>query len=212
MGQNNDKGLLDGSKPIWGLLSTFGSMVIVNICTIICCLPVITAGASITASSYVLDKTAIGEEPGNTLSAFFSAFRDNFKQSTIAWLIMVAAAVILTGDLYFGLVYPASYASFFRVFGTAGIICWVGLASWLFPMIARYDNDLKTQFANAGRMAITQLPRTMTMILIQLLPVALCMIYVRAFIIVVSLLFTIVVAGIGFLCALLRKRVFMKYS
>ena len=41
------------------------------------------------------------KEEGYATKNFFKSFKENFKQSTIIWLIYVAVGAILTADLYF---------------------------------------------------------------------------------------------------------------
>ena len=68
--------------------------VYLNILWFICCIPIVTAGASTTALFYVTLKMVRNEE-GNITKAFFSSFKSNFKQSTIIWLILLALGIML---------------------------------------------------------------------------------------------------------------------
>ena len=77
---------LDG--PIMRVLSKISDLLILNIITIICCIPIITAGAAFTAMHYCCLKLVRGKETSMTQD-FFHSFKDNFKQSTIIWLIFL---------------------------------------------------------------------------------------------------------------------------
>ena len=66
---------------------------------LVCSLPIITIGASTTALIYSCMK--LHKEEGYATKNFFISFKENFKQSTIIWLIYVAVGAILTADLYF---------------------------------------------------------------------------------------------------------------
>ncbi|MBR5355791.1 MAG: YesL family protein [Lachnospiraceae bacterium] len=70
-----------------------------NILWLVCSLPIITIGASTTALIYSCMK--LHKEEGYATKNFFISFKENFKQSTIIWLIYVAVGAILTADLYF---------------------------------------------------------------------------------------------------------------
>lgn len=70
-----------------------------NILWLVCSLPIITIGASTTALIYSCMK--LHKEEGYATKNFFKSFKENFKQSTIIWLIYVAVGAILTADLYF---------------------------------------------------------------------------------------------------------------
>ena len=67
-----------------------------NVVFVICCLPVVTIGASLTALHYVTLKMARNEE-SYIIRSFFKSFKQNFKQSTIINLIML----LIAGVLYF---------------------------------------------------------------------------------------------------------------
>lgn len=49
----------------------------------------------------------------------------------------------------------------------------VGTAGYLFPLIARYTNSLRRTIRNAAILAAAQLPRTLCMALLNILPAAL---------------------------------------
>ena len=54
---------------------------ILNIICLICCIPIVTAGASITAMYYVTLKMVRNEE-AYIVRSFFKSFKENFKQAT----------------------------------------------------------------------------------------------------------------------------------
>ena len=65
-----------------------------NVLWFLCCLPIVTAGASTTALFYVTLKLAKDEEGAITRS-FFRAFRRNFRKATLIWLILLAGGAVL---------------------------------------------------------------------------------------------------------------------
>ena len=70
-----------------------------NLIWFICCIPVVTIGASTTALYYASLKIARGEDHA-LARMFFRSFRENFRQSTVLWLILLAAGLFLAGDGY----------------------------------------------------------------------------------------------------------------
>ncbi len=56
-------------------------LILLNIIFLICCLPVVTIGASVTAMYYVTLKMVRNEESYISRS-FFQSFRQNFRQAT----------------------------------------------------------------------------------------------------------------------------------
>ena len=69
-------------------------LILLNILCILCCIPIVTAGASITALYYVTLKMARDEE-SYIIRSFFRSFKQNFKQSTLIWILMLAAGVLI---------------------------------------------------------------------------------------------------------------------
>lgn len=70
-----------------------------NLLWFVCSLPVVTMGAATTALYYVTLKIAENEE-GDITQQFFHAFRSNFKQATVLWLILLAIGIVLGVDVY----------------------------------------------------------------------------------------------------------------
>mgnify|MGYP000763200386 FL=1 len=78
-------------------LNKMADLIWLNILTLICCIPVITIGASLTALNYVTLKL-VRDEEGYVTKAFFKSFKQNFKQATIIWLILLLVIALLLGD------------------------------------------------------------------------------------------------------------------
>lgn len=71
-----------------------------NFLWLICSLPIVTIGASTTALYYVSFKI-VKEEDRSLTRMFFRAFRENFRQATVLWLIFLAAGTLLAADGFF---------------------------------------------------------------------------------------------------------------
>ena len=74
-------------------LSKLGDMICLNVMWLVCCIPVVTIGASTTALYTVMLKLVKNEE-GYVFRGFLKAFKTNFKQSTIIWLIVLALGIV----------------------------------------------------------------------------------------------------------------------
>ena len=73
-------------------------LILLNILCILCCIPIVTAGASITALYYVTLKMARDEE-SYIIRSFFRSFKQNFKQATIINVILLLTGAVLFIDL-----------------------------------------------------------------------------------------------------------------
>lgn len=110
----------------------------------------ITVGASTTALFYVTLKIAKNEE-GNITKAFFHSFRQNFRQGTLIWLILLALRIILGVDGY--VLYHMRFENLFWTLCTA-VFCVAAIAyaivlMYIFPLLARFDNTTSAMFKNA---------------------------------------------------------------
>ena len=124
-------------SPFFRLMGAIGDLVVLNILWLLCCLPVVTAGASTLALFAIVHKIAAGEDY-RTASGFFKAFRRDFKQATALWLVVLAAGIAaLAGlraasaqdDVFTGLLAAASFLLL------AGVCC---CGCWGLALLARF--------------------------------------------------------------------------
>lgn len=126
-----------------------------NFLWLICSLPVFTIGASTTALYYVCFKVIRNEET-HVFPMFFRSFKENFKQATILWLILLAVGSFIAADAY--IVYHMRAASentaaviwtlLFAVIIAAAVIYFIILL-FTFPLLANFDNTTKAMLKNA---------------------------------------------------------------
>ena len=88
------RGIFDLDNPVMRFLSRVADIMILNLLFILCSIPVFTTGASLSALYYCLFKMKEGTE-GYLVRKFFHSFRENFKQATLMWLIMLVPAFIM---------------------------------------------------------------------------------------------------------------------
>ena len=70
-----------------------------NLLWFVCSIPVLTVGAATTAL-YSVTLKIVNERENSLTRQFFKAFRDNFRQATVLWLILLGAGLFLAGDGY----------------------------------------------------------------------------------------------------------------
>ena len=91
--------IFDLDSPLINVLNKMADLMWLNILTLICCIPIITAGAAFTSMHYVALKIVRNEESYITRS-FFKSFKTNFRQATLIWLMILLIAAVLGGDYY----------------------------------------------------------------------------------------------------------------
>ena len=175
-------------------MGRIADLCILNIICLVCCIPIVTAGASITAMYYVTLKMARNEE-SYIVRSFFKSFKENFKQATVINLIMIAVGVILYLDLSVAKNMPGSAGQIFHVIFMALAIIWYVLFLYVYPLLARFYNTIRNTIKNALCMAICHLPYTIVMVLIGLCPVLL--LFIESYQIQSTLFILFLVMGFG---------------
>lgn len=159
----------DMDSPVMRFLNRVGDLMILNFLMIVCCIPIITAGAAFTALHYVLLKIVRGEE-GYLVRGFFKSFRSNFRQATLIWLLMLLVVAVYVGDTwifnYSGLVFPKALI----IAVVAVAILLLMAAVYVFPLLARFENSVKNTLKNAMLLTFANLPKTILMMACYILP------------------------------------------
>ena len=156
-------------------MSKVADLCILNIICVICCIPVITAGASITAMYYVTLKM-VRNEDAYIVRSFFKSFKQNFKQATIINLIMLLIGVVLYVDLNVSKAMQGGAGQIFQIIFMAFVLIYFILFLYVYPVLARFYNTIKNTIKNALFMAIRHLPYTVVMVLIAVCPLLLLLV------------------------------------
>ena len=142
--------LLNPDNPVMQFITKIVTTVYLNILWFLCCLPIFTAGAATTALYYVTLKMVKNEE-GNITKAFFHSFKENFKQGTIIWLILLAFGILLGVDGY--VLYHLRFENAFWTICSAilivVILAYVIVLLYIFPLLSRFDNTIFSMFKNS---------------------------------------------------------------
>ena len=191
--------------PLWRGLGKLADLIILNLLTILFCVPIVTIGASITATHYTALKLHRGE--GYVMRNFWKSFKENFVQSTILWLMLIVMIGICLIDFWYLTSSTSGMVStiFCAVLGM--IIIFVVLTSlWVFPLQSRFINPIRATIKNAFYISIKYLPRTFAMLLIGLVPVVLALLSYQLYIV----LFMLGFSGPIYLCAMLYDKKFQQ--
>lgn len=174
--------LFNPDNKFFTFMSRVADLMILNFICIICCLPIVTAGASITAMYYVTLKMARNEE-SYIVRGFFHSFRQNLKQGVIIHLIMLVVGALLAFDLYFTRMMQGQ-SGVYKVFGylfMVGIAIYLMVFTYIYPVLSKFYNSVKNTFRNSFLMAIRHFPYTLGMLVITALPIVLLFAVSQAF-------------------------------
>lgn len=184
------RNFFDIDGPLIEGLTKVADIVILNLLFIVCSIPIITIGASWTAMYYVTLKMVKNEEC-YIVKSFFRSFKQNFKQATVIWLIMLFIGFILYFDVKvmggeYGQVIAASsgVAKVMSVLLMAATVFYLLVISYVFPVLSRFDNTIKNTMKNALLMSIKHFPLTIVILVVILVPLAIVYMNPRLFILI----------------------------
>lgn len=167
--------IFDMNNKFFRFMSMVADLCILNIICVVCCIPIITAGASITAMYYVTLKMVRNEE-AYIVRSFFKSFKQNFKQATVINLIMLLIGVVLYVDLNVAKAMQGGVGQIFHIIFMAFALIYFILFLYVYPVLARFYNTIKNTIKNALFMAIRHLPYTVIMVLIAVCPLLLLLV------------------------------------
>ena len=95
--QDNKNSGRDKEPFLRRAMDAFGTMFALNICFVIGCIPIFTIGASFT-SLYAMCIRLQEDEEETVVSGFVHEFKRSFKQSTIAFLLLLVAVAVMLAE------------------------------------------------------------------------------------------------------------------
>lgn len=150
---------LDG--PFMRAMRDLMNLVILNLLTLVFCLPVVTAGASLAAMHYVLMQM-LDDAEGHIAGTFWKQFRGNLKNATPITLIYLLAGIILYLE-YQAFPKGSAESRIIRILVYAAAFVLLALFVWIFPLTAKFVYSLGGAFHNALYLAVKKFPRTLVM-------------------------------------------------
>lgn len=82
------------------LAGRFGNVVLLGFFSLICCIPLVTIGASLTALNSAMSSYLLYEDK-KPLKTFFNSFKQYFKLSTKVWLVHAVLIAVLIWDFVY---------------------------------------------------------------------------------------------------------------
>lgn len=159
------KNLFNPENSFWEFMNNMTNVLFVGLIWLICCIPIITIGASTTALYDYSLKMADNRE-GYVLKSFFKAFKNNFIKSTLFWILMLLGAGFLVVDGYICLRMEAPIGKFlFFAIVAIGIMYFI-ICIYIFPVLAFFQMNVKETVKNACIMGVGSLPITTLIIII----------------------------------------------
>ena len=144
-------------------LSDLSTLVFLNILTLLFSIPIVTAGAALAAMHYVIIEM-IEERGGGLPGEYWKRFKENLKNATPVWLILLAAVLFLYADyrLIGGGQLGLPRVMLIPIY--AGLFVVAAIYVYVIPLTARFVYSTGAAFKNAAILAVAYFPRTIIMI------------------------------------------------
>ena len=202
--------LLDPDSPIMSFLARVADLVILNVLWLLCCLPVVTIGASTTAMYHVV-RHLQKESISSVTRDFFRSFKSDFRQATPVYLLLLipAAAVVMNAWILSAQssdVVPV----YVRAIWMVSALMLTFVVSFVYPVMAYFDDTVWKTLRTAAVLAVAKLPRTVLISAINLLPII--MLFVSLPFFLRSSIFWLLIGGslTAYLNMLILRPVFKK--
>ncbi len=190
-------------------MSTLGDLMLLNFVFLLCCLPVVTIGAAVTALDTVAFRIARGTE-GRILALFFRSFRQSFRRATALWLLLLLAGVVAVLDLR---IFTAlgGWLRLLRVPFILLLLMTFFTAGFAFPLLSQFENGVTGTLKNALFLGLGYLPRTLVVTVLNVFPFALLLVDPYLFLYAGFLWVFLYFAAASVLIARLLEKVFAPY-
>ncbi|MFV0363490.1 MAG: YesL family protein [Suipraeoptans sp.] len=201
--------ILNFDSPLMSFLSRVADLIMLNLLFIVCCIPIVTIGTSMSALYTVTLKMAKNED-GYMFKTFFTAFKRNFKISTILWLVALLVGTVIAIDYYVAMQITSAMKNILYVATSILIAFYALVMIYLFPYIARFENKIMDTLKNVLLISILNLPYSILLVVI-IAAAVVATLYVN-----LSIVLPIWLLGgfslIAFINSFIFRRVFVKYE
>lgn len=197
------------NNPAMLLVARLGDVALLNVYFVLCSLPIFTIGASLTAMYATALKMVRKEDDGIT-KTFFRAFKLNFKQATIIWVMMFVFGLFLVADFYLvSQMENPNRLMLYALYFISGVYMFTLM--YVFPLLARFENTIKNTIVNAMLMFVAHLPQTVLMIgIVLVLGLLFLLPYVEAIVLFAATFFGF--AGIALIWSYFFRTIFERYE
>ena len=148
--------------PLMTLLMRFWNLVWLTLLTLLCSIPLFTAGAAYSALYYTIRK-AMAHERGYVTPTFFGCIRDNWRQTLPAGLgfLVVGIALVLDYQILDGALEAGMAIGNARVVPIVIGVVLLLYGLWLFAYICRFQAPLRQILQNSALIAASHMGKTL---------------------------------------------------
>lgn len=201
--------LFSYNGPLHKFLSFICDLMILNLLWIISCIPIITIGCATVSLDYCCLR--MQRDEGSIFKDYWQAFKSNLKQMIPMWLLIVLIGTVLAAEGALCYIYTFPGRDAVRILFYLGVLGFIGVLSYLFPLQAQFSNTIGKTFFNAVALAVVNWKTTLKLILLHLSPVIWFMLNAASFEKWMILWAILGVSVIEYLCTKLINPFFKPY-
>lgn len=196
----------------FGVLSRLGDLVILNILFLVCCIPVVTVGASVSAL-YTITRKMTEDKEGYIFNSFFKAFKENFRQSTIMWLILLVCALVISADLYIcsNFMKEGLVQTFAKSFMLLALLLVFFMILYTLTLQCTFENTVWNTLKNALLISLGHAPWSILMIVLALSPFIALLYFGEYFGTELFVMLLIWFSGMAYINSFILNRIYKKY-
>lgn len=198
-------------SPLMNGLGTIADIILLNIIYVISCIPIVTIGAA-TSALYTVTMKMVRKEYPSVIKAYFQAFRRNFKIATVCWLVVLVAGILIWIDFRIVGQSEGTIKSVMRIALGAVLVTFAMVGNYLFPYIARFENNFVNTLRNAFMMSVAHFPFTVVMVGLTVGVAVICFFTGRTFAIATLVFFFFGFALLAYVKSKLFVKIFEKYE
>lgn len=161
------------NNPAWQFLGKIVDATVLNICWLLCSLPVVTIGAS-TAALYHTLMNDITDEEGHYIRSYFQSFRKNLKPGLRLSLVLLAFAGLLGLSLYsLQIIEPSPLWAAIRGIDLVFGVLFLFTLQYVFILFGFFYSSIGTLIQTSFFLSIRHFGRTLLMLAVPLVMAAL---------------------------------------
>ena len=148
------------------ILNRIFDLIILNVLCLITSLPIITAGASLTAL-YSVTIRMVAREEGYIVRDYFRAFKKNLGKGIAEFIIVAVVQAVIIADILIILhISDPLIRTAMSVLAVIAEVFWLMITIFVFPVTAFSDANVRENFIQAVTVPISSLPETAVVMLI----------------------------------------------
>lgn len=193
--------------PVYRAWTAAADLVLVNVLTLLACIPVLTAGASLVACTRSVMEM-VRDEDGSVVRTWWRTFRAELPLSLLWWppFPILAALGLWERSALLASTEGPAMTSALAALVSFGVLALLAVLLWLLPLIAFFDAPLPHHLMNALRLAAGQLASTVVCLALVLAPLALTVLLPSAAGAIAWFLVILGFAFVAYLIALIQRR------